>query len=147
MGRKAKPLCLTAEEESELLSITKKGTHKSRKIIRARALLLMHRGKSKSEVMADLGIDSNHYQRIKARYLTNGLADALEERPRSGQPSKITERIEAQITSIACSDAPAGHARWSLSLIRDRLVELQCEEHLSRETIRKVLKKVNLNHG
>ena len=147
MARPATPLVLTASEREALILLTKTGVHKSREIIRARALLLMDAGKSKSEVMSALSIDPNHYFRIKSRYLKGGLSDALEERPRSGQPPKITERLEAQITSLACSDSPAGTARWTLSLLNEKLVELEYVDVISDESIRKVLKKANLSPG
>jgi hypothetical protein len=55
--------------------------------------------------------------------------------------------LEAQITSIACSDAPAGSSRWTLSLINEKIVELNYVETISNESIRKVLKKVSSNLG
>lgn len=75
--------------------------------------------------------------------MSAGLADALEARPRSGQPPKVTAALEAQITSLACSDAPAGAARWNLSLLNERLVSLDYVATISDKTIRKVLKKVS----
>lgn len=147
MARIAKKVSLSASEKAELTSIIKKGTHKSRKITRARALLLLDSGKERFEILSELGIDSNHYYRIKKRYFAGGLSNALEELPRSGQPPIITERLEAQITSIACSDAPAGSARWTLSLINEKLVELKYIETISNESIRQVLKKVGLSLG
>jgi putative transposase len=147
MGRKARPVELKVEEQQELISITKKGRHRSRKIVRARALLSMCAGKDRKAVMEELGIDEAHYYRIKGRFLSGGLSYALEEKRRSGQPRKVTESVEAQITAISCSEAPAGASRWTLSLIRDKLVELKCEQVLSCECIRLVLKKVNSSPG
>ncbi|MBK8471821.1 MAG: helix-turn-helix domain-containing protein [Sphingobacteriales bacterium] len=43
---------------------------------------------------------------MKRRYLSEGLSAALDDPPTYGRPPKITEHIEAKITSIACSDAP-----------------------------------------
>ncbi|WP_428663392.1 helix-turn-helix domain-containing protein [Runella sp.] len=147
MSRHSRALTLTDTEKAELLSITKKGTHKSRKIIRAKALLLLDSGKSRLEIQSELGIDSNNYYKIKKRYFAGGLSSALEELPRSGQPPKITERLEAQITSIACSDAPTGSAKWTLSLINEKLVTLHYIETISNESIRQVLKKAGLSLG
>jgi transposase len=147
MARKGVPVDLSPEEHKMLVSITKKGTHKSRKIVRARALLSMGAGKDKRAVMAEIGISDEHYHRIKKRFLTGGLANALEEKPRSGQPRKVTEVVEAQITAISCSESPAGTSRWTLSLIREKLVELKCEQALSSECIRLVLKKANSSPG
>ena len=143
MSRRPTKLELTEQEKAKLQSIVKKGTHKSRKIIRAHALLKMDACDSKQSVMLSLGIDSNHYHRIKSRYFSGGIDNALEEKPRPEQPTKITEKLEAQITSISCSDAPEGSSRWTLTLINERLVELNYVEEISKETIRKVLKKVN----
>lgn len=50
------------------------------------------------------------------------------------QPRKLNERLEAQITSIACSTVPEGSARWTLRLINDKLVELGFEEKISNDT-------------
>lgn len=71
----------------------------------------------------------------------------MEERPRSGQPRKVTAEVEAKITSLACSQAPEGAARWTLSLLQERVIALHCVETLSDEAIRQVLKKANSNPG
>jgi transposase len=146
-ARIAKKVSLSEAEKSELTSIIKKGTHKSRKITRAKALLLLNSGKERLKIQTELGIDSNHYYRIKKRYFAGGLSNALEELPRSGQPPVVTERLEAQITSIACSDSPAGSARWTLSLINEKLIELKYIDTISNESIRQVLKKAGLSLG
>ena len=117
MARTSRKLNLSEGEKSKLISIIKKGTHKSRKITHAKALLLYDSGKSRLEMQSELGIDVNQYYRIKQRYFEGGLSCALEELPRSGQPSKLTDYLEAQITSIACSDSPDGTSRWTLRLI------------------------------
>jgi putative transposase len=147
MARIAKKVSLSEAEKSELTSLIKKGTHKSRKITRARVLLLLDSNKDRLQIQAELGIDSNHYYRIKKRFFAGGLFSALEELPRSGQPPIVTERLEAQITSLACSDAPAGWARWTLSLLNEKLVELEYIETICNESIRQVLKKANLSLG
>ena len=86
MARPAAPIILPPADHATLRSIIKKGTHKSRKITRARALLAMGSGKGAAAVQAEVGISANKYYRLKGRYLGGGLAQALEERPRSGQP-------------------------------------------------------------
>ena len=143
MSRTARKLNLSETEKSELTSIIKKGTHKSRKITHAKALLLYDSGKSRLEIQSELGIDINQYCRIKQRYFARGLSYALEELPRSGQPPKVTEHLEAQIKSIARSDSPDGTSCWTLSLINEQLIELRYIETISNESIRKVLKKVS----
>lgn len=143
----AKAIEFSTADTATLRAILRKGTHKSRRITRARTLLLLGAGKSRPAIEAELGISAGQYWRIRGRYLAGGLAEALEERPRSGQPPKVTAALEAHITRLACSQAPAGAARWTLSLLTERVVELRYVETISDETIRKVLKKANLNPG
>ena len=147
MARPTQPVHLPLADQSALRAIVKKGTHKSRTITRANALLRMGAGGSASVVQVQAGISSTQYHRLKRRYLAGGLANALEERPRSGQPPKITPTLEAHITSLACSELPAGAARWTLSLLNHTLVSLDYGPAVSNETIRKVLKKANSNPG
>ena len=147
MPRPATPVILPPADAAKLRSIVKKGTHKSRKITRARALLAMSSGKDAAAVEAEVGISTTQYYRLKGRYLAGGLEEALEERPRSGQPPKVTPALEARITSLACSDLPTGAARWTLSLLNETLVSLDYGPAVSKETIRKVLKKANLSPG
>ena len=68
----------------------------------------MGAGKVRLVVQTEAGISANQYYCLKRRDLAAGLAAALEERPRSGQPPKVTAALEAKITSLACSEAPAG---------------------------------------
>ena len=147
MARLASPLHLPLSDQSALRAIVKKGTHKSRTVTRANALLLMGAGGRPAAVQAQVGISSTQYHRIKRRYLDGGLAEALTERPRSGQPPKVTPALEAKITSLACSETPAGAARWTLSLLNETLVSLECIDTISNESIRQVLKKANSSPG
>jgi transposase len=72
------------------------------------------------------------------RYRYHGLAAALSEKPRSGQPRKVTPAVEATITSLACTQAPDGATRWSIRLLRGRLIELGVT--VGEESGRQVLK-------
>ena len=147
MSRPTQPVHLPLADQSALRAIVKKGTHKSRTIARANALLRMGAGGSASAVQVQAGISSTQYHRLKRRYLDGGLANALEERPRSGQPPKVTATVEARITSLACSEWPAGASRWTLSLLNENLVSLGYIDTLSNEAIRQVLKKANSSPG
>ena len=147
MPRLATPVTLPPADAAKLRDILKKGTHKSRTITRSRALLAMGAGQSAAAVQVEAGISTSQYYRLKARYLAGGLANALEERPRSGQPPKVTATLEAQITSLACSELPAGASSWTLSLLNQTLVALHYGPAVSNETIRQVLKKANSSPG
>ena len=84
---------------------------------------------------------------IRQRYRQEGLVSALAEKPRPGQPVKLDLRRQAAVTVLACSQAPAGHARWTIRLLADQVVKAEIVDSIAPETIRRFLKKTNLNLG
>jgi hypothetical protein len=65
----------------------------------------------------------------------------LFDQPRSGRPPEIDGAQRAKVTALACSDPPAGYARWSLRLLADKAVELAYVEHISHTQVAEILKK------
>lgn len=53
---------------------------------------------------------------------------------------KADGRTEAKLIQIACGPAPDGHSRWTLQLLEEK-ARVELETPISRETIRRVLKK------
>jgi transposase len=82
-------------------------------------------------------------QRLRQRFVEEGLEIALG--ARSHKPRPLMRRIdgekEARLIAISCSKAPEGHARWSLRMLADKMVQLEYVESVSYETVRRVLKK------
>jgi hypothetical protein len=54
---------------------------------------------------------------------------------------KLDGEGEAKLFMLACSKPPQGRQRWTLQLLADRLVELQCADSLYYEAVRQHLKK------
>lgn len=68
----------------------------------------------------------------------------LERKPTSREyERKADGDLEARLVALSCSEPPEGHARWSLRLLADKLVELEIVDSISHETVRTVLKKTN----
>lgn len=61
------------------------------------------------------------------------------------RPTIVDGESEARIIALACSEAPAGFSRWTIRLLTKKIVELQIVPEISRETVRRTLKKHNLN--
>jgi transposase len=141
MPRKAQPVSLPDDERRSLTTITRRGSTPARVQARARILLLLHRGQTPEAVAAALQVGVATVFNIKRRYLSEGLAAALHDKPRSGKPPRIDGAARARITALACSDAPRGHARWTLRLLADKAVELGFVERVSHNTVKEVLKK------
>ena len=55
---------------------------------------------------------------------------------------KADGRTEAKLIQIACGPVPDGHSRWTLKLLEEKS-RVELETPISRETIRRVLKKMN----
>jgi len=109
---------------------------------RAEVLLNLHQGLKPQEVASKVGVSLATVYNITARYNEGGqLAAALQEKPRSGQPTKFSRAVQAQLTALACSQAPQGHSKWTLRLLADKLVELQILESVSHQAVGEQLKK------
>lgn len=132
---------------NELKAIQKSGTHTTREVKRAEILLHVSEGKSPQEISEWVKRSEGTVYEVCRRYREGGLARALYDGARPGQPPKLDFRQESEITMLACSDAPEGHARWSVRLLRDAVIEWQITDSISREKIRLFLKKMHLSHG
>jgi transposase len=89
-------------------------------------------------------------ERVRKRFVEEGLEAALSERPRPGARRKLDGRQEAYLVALASSDPPEGKKYWSMQLLADSLVELEIVEEISDvsdETVRRMLKKGTSSRG
>lgn len=145
MARTAQPVILSEDERRAFNTLLRRGTTAARTQTRARVLDLLHQGQHPNTIAATLGMSVATVFNIKRRYLADGLEAALTDKPRSGKPQQIDGVARAKITALACSQAPAGHARWTLRLLADKAVEQGFVEHISHNAVKEILKKTNFN--
>lgn len=145
------PLYLSPEQRAELEQVVKSGNAAARVQNRARMLLLTDRSqgdfRTDAQVAQVLLCTQGTVLAIRHRFLNGGIQAALFEKPRPGAVPKITGDIEAQITVIACSDPPQGFARWTVRLLRDRVIEVGLLDSVSVPTIWERLKKMKSSLG
>lgn len=134
-------IILSVEDENKLTAIINKGTHNSRVVKRAEILLRLTEGLSCRAIADIVNRHYNTVNSIRKKYELGGIQEALYDAPRSGAPRKIYSEHEAVITTLACSEPPKGHDRWTLELLSDRVVQLTDLESIGKETVRRVLKK------
>ena len=146
MPKKKYLVDLTADERESLRQLVRRGKPSSRKVTRARNLLLATEGATDEQIVAALSIGVATVERTRKRFVEEGL-ECLTERPRRGQARKLTGKQEAHLVAVACSTPPEGRARWTLSLLAEKVVELKFAATIARETVRQVLKKTNLDRG
>jgi len=104
---------------------------------------LLHRGQHPEAIASTLGLSLPTVFNLKRRYLLEGLESALHDKPRTGTPRRIEGEARAKITALACSEAPEGHARWTLRLLADKAVKLGFVEAISHNAVKEILKKTS----
>lgn len=145
MGRQQKhAVKLTNEEREYLRTVTRTGKQSARVMTRAQILLWSDEGKQDKEIMTLLNCAPMTVAATRERWVKE---KRLEDLPRAGVKPMLDAKEESLLVALACSDAPAGRSEWTMQLLADKLVELKVVERISDETVRRALKKTNLNLG
>jgi transposase len=138
---------LSLDERAELEGMVKRGKVAAFRRRHAEVLLLVDEGEGGPELSDAAAAERTRFSRrtveqIRERCVCEGLAAALERKKRDrNRTRKLDGEGEARLVALACSEAPAGYARWSLNLLADKLVELEVVDSISHECVRQVLKK------
>jgi transposase len=150
--KKKYPVILSDTERDDLKRLIATGTAPARKLTHARILLKADQSAEGAgwvdEKVADaVEVSQPTVSRVRKQYFEEGLEAALNRRPPKREyHRKLDGEQEARLVALACSQPPEGHARWSLRMLADRLVELEIvEEDISHQTVRRTLKKTNLS--
>jgi transposase len=138
---------LSEAERTTLLGLTQKGKAAARKVRRAHVLLLADEGKTDSQISDALHTGIATVERLRKRFVEEGLEAALTEKPRPGAQRKLDGKQEALLVALTCSTPPTGRRHWTMQLLADRLVELGVVESLSDETVRRLLKQTTSSPG
>ena len=157
MPRKRKnPVSLTGDDRGKLEGLIARGSAPARQLTHARILLKADEGEdAPGEAWPDvriadaLEVSRSTVSRVRERFVREGLEAALVHcKPKRTKPKKLDGSQEAHLIALACSEPPKGKKRWSVRLLADRFVSLECaEEPISRELVRRTLKKVLSSPG
>lgn len=139
---------LSQEEREELQEITRKGSHKSQKVLNALILLNCDQGEFQDQKVKNedisrvLQISMKKIDRVKKRFVEEGIEVALlGHKGERVYKKKVDGDLEAHLIALSCSEPPEGFSRWSLRLLADRAIELEYIDNISHETVRRLLKK------
>jgi transposase len=144
---------LTAEERAQFERIAHTGKSAAWKILHAQVLLKLDKGEhgpgwESAQIAEAFGVTMRSVDNWRRQAVEDGPLSLLErEYPKRPQKVKLDGDGQAQLVRLACSQAPDGRDRWTLDLLQEKLVALGVVESISRETIRKELKKTNSNRG
>ncbi len=144
---------LTEEEQQELKSLVSRGRAAAYKQTHARILLLSDENQAggamkDQDIARALTVGSATVERVRRRCVEEGPEAALERRQQvNRRRKKVDGKAEAHLIALACSQPPEGRVSWTLQLMADQMVQREIVESISRETVRRSLKKTNSSPG
>jgi transposase len=140
-------LVLKPEDREKLEIFRSKGLHHAREVNRAHILLALDRRIPEATIQSMLGVGRTAVWRTRSAYREKGLEYALYDASRPGAPRDYQIEQEAKVVALACSEPPEGAKRWTVRLLTKAARKESDLENISRETIRRFLKKTSVNLG
>ena len=137
---------LTDEQRDALGRVVHTGTHPA--VMRRRAHILLLADADGDDVGTDeeiaerLATSHMTVMRVRQQFVAEGLDATLHrKKPTGRQFRKLDFKQEAQLIALACSKAPEGRTKWTMTLLADRLVEMQVVDSIDPATVWRTLKK------
>jgi transposase len=138
---------LAPAEREKLETMIRKGKSSARTIRRAQTLLFADEGKEDKEIASLLRCAESSIYCTRRRCCKEGLEMALKEKQRPGRPEKLVGKAKAHLIALACNNPPEGRACWTMQLLTDRCITLELVDSITKDTVRRVLKKTKLSRG
>lgn len=140
-------LHLSSKDRRVVGEVRAKGLRHVREVNRAHILAALDRRVPEAQIMQVLGVGRTAIWRTRRAYLEGGLQSALHDEQRPGKPRQYGPELEAQVSALACSAPPAGAKRWTLDLLAQAAQRQSAMAGISRQAIRRLLKKTASNPG
>ena len=152
MSRKKYVVELSGDEREQLRSVISKGKAAAKAILKARILLKADQGPlgeswTDDRICQALDTNESMVTRVRRQLVEEGLVAVLSRKKRETPPIApiFDGEAQARLIALACSEPPAGHARWSIRLLADKVVELEIVERAHFNTVGRALKKTLSN--
>ena len=156
MPAKKHIVTLSEEERVALEKVSKSNRHSVREKTRARILLGSDTSHSReeggslrdAEIAAQLKVSLLTVSNVRKRAHQRGVLECIQRQEQTRRKArKLDGEQEAKLLAVACSAPPDGEARWSLRLLREKMIEMEVIEQIGLETIRSTLKKTSSSRG
>lgn len=138
---------LTNEERQQLERMISSGIAPARKLTRARILLKVNEGLSKTAISQVLDVTNNTVTNVCRSFQSQRLAAIERKKPNREYEHSLDGEAEAHLIAIACSAPPEGRERWTLRLLQSEMIKRKYVDEVSHETIRTALKKTYSSRG
>lgn len=142
---------LTGEERVKLEVVARSYRHSARERQRAQILLLADTGdiqresssQTDAQIAAAVGCQPLTVSKVRARAVERGVLEALTHKEQENRKSRrLDGEGEAHLVAIACSQTPDGKKRWTMKMLKEKLIELEVVESIDEATICRTLKKM-----
>ena len=141
---------LDAQERARLDALISKGKASAKVILKARILLKADRAEGgagwlDAQIVEALDTNLTMVSRVRETFVTEGLDAVLTRKKRETPPvpAIFDGEAQAKLTALACSEPPPGHARWTIRLLADEVVERKIVPAAHFNTVGRALKKTN----
>jgi Homeodomain-like domain len=139
---------LSVEERERLDKLISKGKTSAKAILKARILLKADQSEAgdswpDEKICEALDTNISMVTRVRATLVDGGLDAVLTRKKRKTPPVEpiFDGERQAQLIALACSEPPAGHARWTIRLLADAVVERKIVDAAHFNTVGRALKK------
>jgi len=135
---------LSRKDRALVVAMLRRGRESARVLRRASILHQLDQGQKLTQIAASLGVVPKTIRTIARRFAEEGLASALNEKPRPGKSRVLDTKQSQRIIAMVCGSAPEGRARWTVRLIAEEAVKRKLAPQVGRETIRVLLESHEL---
>lgn len=139
---------LDGSERARLRELISKGKAPAKTILKARILLKADEGDggeawTDEEICEALDTNVTMVARVRQTLVEDGLDAVLTRKKRQTPPIPpiFDGEAEAKLIALACSTPPEGHARWTIRLLAEHVVERKIVEAVHFNTVGRTLKK------
>ena len=139
---------LEADERDRLNDLIRSGKRAAQLLTKARILLKADvsdagEGWSDSRISEALDTSIATIERTRQQLVEEELEAVLTRKynPNSARPRIFDGEAKAKLIALSCMTPPEGYARWSLSLLEEKIVELNIVAKASDKTIGRILIK------
>lgn len=144
--RKLYVVRLTDQERAVLQGVIRKLKGTGQKVRRAQILLKADADGpnwTDERIAEAFSCRTRTVERLRQRLVERGFDEALHRVERAQPPvaKLLTGDQEARIIATRLGPPPRGYANWTLRLLARKVVELKIVDSVSRETVRRTLKK------
>ena len=143
---------LDASERSRLIELISKGKAPAKTILKARILLKADQGEGgeawkDEQICTALDTNITMIARAREKFVEQGLDAVLTRKKRETPPIQpiFDGEAQAKLIALACSEPPEGHARWTIRLLSEHVVERKIVAAAHFNTVGRALKKTILN--